>query len=420
LHTPFSRAEAARFVCSYSVFLLLLSIFPAWPEQPRGFPRGVFIALASIELRKLAKVYPGRIDAVRPIDLSVESGELMVFLGPSGSGKSTILRLIAGLERPTAGRVFVDGRDMNGVPPHRRDVAMVFQNPALYPHLSVFGNLVFGVRGRGVSRAQARARVNQVSGVLGLDRVLGRKPSALSGGERQRVAIGRALVREPRIVLFDEPFSNLDVPLRAGLREQVLELHRRFKTTLIHVTHDQSEALLMGDRVVVLDKGQLRQCDAPRAIYDRPAHRFVATFVGSPPMNLLPCQIERDAEATRFRPVGTERVLYWDRPVDSLPRGWGGTTRIFDLGIRPEAISVRDTNGATEHAPDMNIASMSARIRRLEFNGPELLATLAVGPHRMIARLPSSQVLEDGQRVEAVLDLRKSVWFDQTSGEAVS
>ena len=172
----------------------------------------------------------------------------------------------------------------------------------------------FGVRSRGVSRAQARLRVNQVSGVLGLDRVLSRKPAALSGGERQRVAIGRALVREPRIVLFDEPFSNLDVPLRAGLREEVIELHRRLKTTLIHVTHDQSEALIMGDRVVVLDKGQLRQCDAPRAIYDRPAHRFVATFVGSPPMNLLPCQIERDAGITRFRPVGTERALRWDQP----------------------------------------------------------------------------------------------------------
>jgi multiple sugar transport system ATP-binding protein len=378
----------------------------------------VFVALASIELRKLAKVYPGRIDALRPIDLSVESGELLVLLGPSGSGKSTILRLIAGLERPTGGSVCVDGLDMNGVPPHRRDVAMVFQNPALYPHLSVFGNLVFGIRARGVSRAQARSRVNHVSGILGLDRVLGRKPSALSGGERQRVAIGRALVREPRIVLFDEPFSNLDIPLRVGLREEVIEIHRRFKTTLIHVTHDQSEALVMGDRVVVLDNGQLRQCDAPRMIYDRPSHRFVATFVGSPPMNLLPCQIECDADAIRFRPVGTEAALCWDKPSSSLPRGWEGSTRIFDLGIRAEAISLRDRDGATEHSP--TIASMTARVRRLEFNGPELLATLAVGPHRLIARLPSSLALEDGQRVEAVLDLSKAVWFDQTSGEAVS
>jgi multiple sugar transport system ATP-binding protein len=371
--------------------------------------------VALIELRRLTKVYPGGIEAIRPIDLWVESGELLVLLGPSGSGKSTILRLIAGLEKPTSGRVCIDRRNMHGVPPHRRDVAMVFQNPALYPHLSVFGNLIFGVRGRGVSTVEARARVNTISGILGLDRVLNRRPSALSGGERQRVAIGRALVREPRIMLFDEPFSNLDVPLRAALREEVIDLHRRFKTTLIHVTHDQSEALIMGDRVAILEKGQIRQCDSPRAIYDQPSHRFVATFVGSPPMNLLPCQIEQDGETVRFRPIGTDRAIQWHRPLESLPPGWEGSTRIFDLGIRPEAISVRDSDGAADQSS--SISSMSARVRRLEFNGPELLATLAVGPHRLIARLPASQNLADGQRVEAVLDMRKSVWFDQTTGE---
>src|SRR5262249_7892285 len=158
---------------------------------------------------------------------------------------------------------------------------------------------------------------------------LGRRPSALSGGERQRVAIGRALVREPKIVLLDEPFSNLDVPLRAALREEVIELHRRFKTTLIHVTHDQSEALLMGDRIVILDHGQLRQCDTPRAIYNTPSHRFVATFVGNPPMNLLPCQIEREDGAARIRPIGADRTISWTEPSSSLPRGWGGSTRIF-------------------------------------------------------------------------------------------
>jgi ABC-type sugar transport system ATPase subunit len=373
--------------------------------------------LASIELRELAKVYPGRIDALRPMNVSVNSGELLVLLGPSGSGKSTILRLIAGLERPSAGTVCIDGRDMTGVPPHRRDVAMVFQNPAFYPHLSVFGNLAFGARARRVSRAETRSRVNNVAGMLGLDRFLRRKPSELSGGERQRVAIGRALVRESRIVLLDEPFSNLDVPLRAVLREEVIELHRRFKTTLIHVTHDQAEALLMGDRVVVLDHGQLRQCDSPREIYNRPSHRFVATFVGSPSMNLLPCQIERDGDAVRIRPVGTERTFCWSEINQSLPPGWAGTTRIFDLGIRPEAISVRQVEGAPDMSPF--IPTLSARVGRLEFNGPELLATLAVGPHRLIARLPTNQALEDRQRIEAVLDLSRAVWFDQTTGEAL-
>ncbi len=351
------------------------------------------------------------------MDLVVNSGELLVVLGPSGSGKSTLLRLIAGLDRPSKGTIRIDARDMKGIPAHRRDVAMVFQNPALYPHLSVYGNLAFGARGRGVSRKLTQSKVNNVAGILGLDRLLSRSPNALSGGERQRVAIGRVLVREPRIVLLDEPFSNLDVPLRAALREEVIELHRRFKTTLIHVTHDQSEALMMGDRVVVLENGLLRQCDSPRAVYDRPSHRFVATFVGNPPMNLLPCQIERTGETTNFRPIGTERAVGWSEPACSLPRGWQSTTRVFDLGIRPEAISVRPVDGAPEGVSPTN--AMTGRVRRLEFNGPDLLATLAVGPHRLIARLPTNQALEDRQRVEVMLDLSKSVWFDQTTGEAI-
>ena len=351
------------------------------------------------------------------MDLVVNSGELLVVLGPSGSGKSTLLRLIAGLDRPSKGTIRIDGRDMKGIAAHRRDVAMVFQNPALYPHLSVYGNLAFGARGRGVSRKLTQSKVNNVAGILGLDRLLSRSPNALSGGERQRVAIGRALVREPRIVLLDEPFSNLDVPLRAALREEVIELHRRFKTTLIHVTHDQSEALVMGDRVVVLENGLLRQCDSPRAVYDRPSHRFVATFVGNPPMNLLPCQIERTGESASFRLIETEKAVSWSEPVGSLPSGWQNTTRVFDLGIRPEAISVRPVDGGPEGVSPTN--AMTGRVRRLEFNGPDLLATLAVGPHRLIARLPTNQALEDRQRVEVMLDLSKSVWFDQTTGEAI-
>ena len=374
--------------------------------------------MALIELVGLAKEYPGRVPALRAMDLTVNSGELLVVLGPSGSGKSTILRLIAGLERPSSGTLRIDGRDMKRVAPHRRDVAMVFQNPALYPHLSVFGNLAFGARGRGVSREVARSRVNNVAGILGLDLAARAKPEQLvrrraaAGGDRASTGAATRIVHH-----FDEPFSNLDVPLRAVLREEVIELHRRFKTTLIHVTHDQSEALLMGDRVVIVEQGQLRQCDSPRAVYDRPTHRFVATFVGNPAMNLLPCQIERISETTRFRPIGIERWLPWSAPEQLLPRGWEGTTRIFDLGIRPEAISIRPGD-ETEEGPG-SLSSLSARVRRLEFNGPDLLATLGVGPHRLIARLPTYHAIQDQQRVEVVLDLSKSVWFDQTTGEAL-
>jgi ABC-type sugar transport system ATPase subunit len=373
--------------------------------------------LAQIDLRQLAKAFPGGIDALHPIDLSISPGELLVVLGPSGSGKSTLLRLIAGLDAPSAGSVWFDGRDVTRLAPHRRDVAMVFQHPALYPHLSVFDNLAFGLKARGVSGHQARTKVNTVAGMLGLDRVLARRPGALSGGERQRVAIGRALAREPRVILFDEPFSSLDLPLRAGLREQVIDLHRRFGTTLVHVTHDQSEALMMGDRVVVLDRGRMLQCGTPRIIYDHPVDRSVATFVGSPPMNILPCQIERDGDSAKVIPLAADIGLSWTPGVDSLPPGWEGTTKLFDLGVRPEAITV-----SVPDAPAESQASgpkVIAQVRRLEFNGPELLATLALGPHRLVARLPAGQPIEDGQRVELLLNLNRAVWFDQSTGEAL-
>jgi ABC-type sugar transport system ATPase subunit len=373
--------------------------------------------LAQIELRQLAKVFPGGIDALQPIDLSISPGELLVVLGPSGSGKSTLLRLIAGLDAASAGSVWFEGRDVTHLAPHRRDVAMVFQQPALYPHLSVFDNLAFGLKARGVSRQQARSKVNTVAGMLGLDHLLARRPSALSGGERQRVAIGRALARQPRVILLDEPFSSLDLPLRAGLRDQVVDLHRRFGTTLVHVTHDQAEALLMGNRVVILERGRMLQCGTPRSIYNDPVNRFVATFVGAPPMNILPCQIKCEGDSVKVIPLAADVALSWTPGTDSLPPGWEGTTKLFDLGVRPEAITVNRVDVPTE-APSPR-PKVIAQVRRLEFNGPELLATLALGPHRLIARLPASQPIEDGQRVEVLFDLSRAVWFDQSTGEAL-
>jgi multiple sugar transport system ATP-binding protein len=373
--------------------------------------------LAQIELRQLAKVFPGGIAALQPIDLSISPGELLVVLGPSGSGKSTLLRLIAGLDAASAGSVWFEERDVTHLAPHRRDVAMVFQQPALYPHLSVFDNLAFGLKARGVSRQQARSKVNTVAGMLGLDHLLARRPSALSGGERQRVAIGRALARQPRVILLDEPFSSLDLPLRAGLRDQVVDLHRRFGTTLVHVTHDQAEALLMGNRVVILERGRMLQCGTPRSIYNHPVNRFVATFVGAPPMNILPCQIECEGDSVKVIPLAADVAISWTPGTDSLPPGWEGTTKLFDLGVRPEAITVNRVDGPTA-APSAR-PKVIAQVRRLEFNGPELLATLALGPHRLIARLPASQPIENGQRVEVLFDLSRAVWFDQSTGEAL-
>jgi multiple sugar transport system ATP-binding protein len=374
-------------------------------------------ALAQIELRRLAKSFPSGTHALHAIDLTIDAGELVIVLGPSGSGKSTLLRLIAGLESPSNGGVWVEGNEITHLPPHQRDVAMVFQHPALYPHLTVADNLAFGLRARGLKRAQTRSKVNTIAGILGLDHVLTRRPNALSGGERQRVAIGRALARQPRVLLFDEPFSSLDLPLRAALREEVIRIQRRFGTTLVHVTHDQGEALLMGDRIVILDRGQLLQCGTPRTIYRQPVHRFVATFVGSPPMNILPCQIEHEGETIRIHPIATDRASSWTTTRTSLPKGWDGTTKLLDLGFRPEAISLREPFGTSEPRPFM--PALGAQVRRLEFNGPELLATLALGPHELIARLPASQSVEDRQRVEIVLDLSGAIWFDQSTGEAL-
>jgi ABC-type sugar transport system ATPase subunit len=373
--------------------------------------------LAAIELQKLSKEFPGGVSALDAIDLTIASGELLVVLGPSGSGKTTLLRLIAGLDSPGSGRVLIAGRDVTPVPPHRREVAMVFQHPALYPHLSVFDNLASGLRARGVARNQVRAEVNTVAGLLELDHLLRRRPETLSGGEHQRVAIGRAIVRRPRVLLCDEPLSSLDLPLRTALRHEIVELKRRLGITLVYVTHDQDEALVMGDRIAILDRGRLRQCGTPRAVYDRPVHRFVATFVGNPPMNILPCEIQHETGMIRIQPVAADRALSWTLPVHALPAGWPAGSGGVELGLRPEFIEVRDTAPAGVAAASR--PSLCAQVRRLEFSGPELFATLGLGPHLLVARLPASQAILDRQWVHAVLDLDRAVWLDPETGLAL-
>jgi multiple sugar transport system ATP-binding protein len=374
--------------------------------------------LAEIQLRQLSKSFPGGGPVLEGIDLSIPTGELLVVLGPSGAGKSTVLRIIAGLEAPSSGRVWIDGRDATSVRPDRRDVAMVFQQPALYPHLTVFDNLAFGLRARRVPWNQARSKVNTIAGLLGLDSLLARRPGALSGGERQRVAIGRAIVRQPSVLLLDEPFSSLDLPLRSALREEVVELHRQFETTWILVTHDQADALVMGDRIAVLDRGRLLQCGPPRTIYQQPTDRFVATFVGNPPMNILPCELERDGETVRIHFIAAKHGLSWPLADDSLPAGWPEGINQVELGLRPEAIGVREADPSDEAA--RSSPTLPAQVRRVEFNGPELLATLALGPHLLVARLPSSQPIHDRQRVHVVLNLDRAVWFDPATGRALN
>jgi ABC-type sugar transport system ATPase subunit len=242
---------------------------------------------AAIRLESLVKTY-GRTVALDGIDLAVRAGELLALVGPSGSGKSTVLRLIAGLDRPDSGRLLIDGADAGRIPPHRRAVAMVFQDYALYPHLTVRGNLVFGLRVRRVPRAEADRQATAAAERLGIADLLDRYPDQVSGGQRQRVALARALVRQPRVYLLDEPLASLDAQLRVSTRAELLAIHRELGTAMVHVTHDQAEAMTLGDRVAVLDRGRVRQVGPPQQVYDEPADLVVARFLGSPPMNLVP------------------------------------------------------------------------------------------------------------------------------------
>jgi len=265
--------------------------------------------MAVVETRHLTKAFKkGAANAVNDVSLATEEGEFLVFLGPSGSGKTTLLRMIAGLEEPTSGDVLIGGQVVTDLSPRQRRIAMVFQSYALYPHLTVYKNIAFPLRAQGVPKAERRPKVEWASGLLGIGHLLERKPRELSGGERQRVALARAIVREPSVFLLDEPLSNLDAKLRASAREELALFHRRIKTTTIYVTHDQVEAMAMGDRVVVLDQGAVRQVGTPREVYDEPADTFVATFLGSPPMNL----VENDGSIVGIRP---EHLL----PADLVP-----------------------------------------------------------------------------------------------------
>jgi ABC-type sugar transport system ATPase subunit len=364
--------------------------------------------MSSIELRRVSRAFDARSRALDEVDLAIADGERLVVLGPSGSGKTTILRLIAGLDRPTSGSIRLGGVPADGLPPHRRDVAMVFQHPTLYPHLDVAGNLEFGLRARGVSRPERRRRIGEVASILKIDSLLRRRPASLSGGERQRVAIGRAVARRPAVLLLDEPFSSLDVPMRAALRRELVELHEAFRTTLVHVTHDQGEALGLGRRVAVLDCGRLIQVAAPRDLYDRPASPVVAAFVGSPPMNLLPCSLVREGAHT-WIVLGADRRPIERRGVTPAPAD--GETRAMLLGIRPEDLRI-DPAGIPESVGAGDLA-IPSRIRRVEFQGESTLLTVELAGSTAVARVEPSAAFEEGQDVVASPDLARARWFSR-------
>ncbi len=323
--------------------------------------------MAHVELTDLSKTF-GAFQALQDISLHIEKGEFCALLGPSGCGKSTLLRLIAGLEDVTSGEIRINGRDVTDMEPADRKIAMVFQSYALYPHMTVAENIAFSLEAAGMPKAPRLARAAEVAKTLQLDHLLNRRPALLSGGQRQRVAIGRALVRDPEVFLFDEPLSNLDAMLRVQMRMELSSLHHDLAATMIYVTHDQVEAMTMADRIVVMDQGRIRQIGAPMALYAHPADRFVAAFIGSPSMNFLPGTI-----------TGTGAQLTLDlgraaKPFTLTPRGQSAAKGPADLGIRPEH--------ATLTAPDATDATLPARIRLVERLGNQTLVHLetAAGP----------------------------------------
>ena len=292
--------------------------------------------MASLSLTNVCKVYPNGFEAVKDFSLEVEDQEFIIFVGPSGCGKSTTLRMIAGLEEISSGELKIDGRVVNDVEPKDRDIAMVFQNYALYPHMTVFDNMAFGLKLRKVPKDEIKKKVEEAAKILDLEKLLDRKPKALSGGQRQRVAMGRAIVRNPKVFLMDEPLSNLDAKLRVQMRSEIASLHNRLKATIIYVTHDQTEAMTLGTRIVVLKDGVIMQVDSPQKLYNEPNNLFVAGFIGSPQMNFIDavCKVEGERVTLNFEK--TSVVLPPAKAKKLIDGGYNGKTVV--MGIRPEDI----------------------------------------------------------------------------------
>ena len=292
--------------------------------------------MASLSLRKIWKVYPGDVTAVKDFNLEIEDKEFVVLVGPSGCGKSTTLRMVAGLEEITKGELYIDGKLVNNVLPKDRDIAMVFQSYALYPHMTVYNNMAFALKLRKTPKAEIDRRVREAAKILGIEQLLNRKPAALSGGQRQRVALGRAIVREPKVFLMDEPLSNLDAKLRVQMRTEITKLHKRLQTTFIYVTHDQTEAMTMGTRIVLMKDGVMQQNDTPQNLYDFPENLFVAGFIGTPQMNIFRVKLEKGADGV-YAVFGENRVKV---PAGKLQRFTSDSyiDREVYMGVRPENI----------------------------------------------------------------------------------
>jgi multiple sugar transport system ATP-binding protein len=360
--------------------------------------------MAEVRFENVTKLYPGGVQAVDNISLTIPDQEFIVLVGPSGCGKSTTLRMVAGLEEITSGILRIGGRVVNDVSPRDRDIAMVFQNYALYPHMTVYKNMAFGLKLRGVPRREIDEKVRAAARMLGIEDLLDRKPRALSGGQRQRVAVGRAIVRTPKAFLFDEPLSNLDAKLRVEMRAELKKLHRKLATTTIYVTHDQEEAMTLGDRVAVMKDGIVQQCASPLEVYERPVNRFVAGFVGMPPMNFLEGRVFAENGRLYFD-EGSNKLRLPDRLKAALS---GRIGQRLVLGLRPEHLS---DSGQGRFAGEENV--LDATVSVVELLGDKMDLHVSTPSHEhLVCRVDAHRGVRDGMRLPLHLDMRHAHIFE--------
>jgi len=359
--------------------------------------------MAKVILKDVTKIYDGDVKAVDSVNIAIEDKEFVVFVGPSGRGKSTTLRMVAGLEEISGGEISIDGQVVNDVPPKDRNIAMVFQNYALYPHMSVYDNMAFGLKIRKLPKAEIDQRVREAARILDIEKYLDRKPKQLSGGQRQRVAVGRAIVRNPKVFLFDEPLSNLDAKLRVQMRAEIIDLHQRLQATMIYVTHDQVEAMTMGTRIAVINHGVLQQIDTPQNLYDKPANQFVAGFMGSPAMNFFQAKLEKS---------GDKLFVITDTFKLEIPKNMVKTYEAYDgkkvvFGIRPE-----DIYNPEYSSSGIKAAEVECKVDLLELMGDEIYVYLMSGSHDLVARVDPRSRYEMGQTVKMACDMSKLHIFD--------
>ena len=369
--------------------------------------------MASVQLKNVTKKYPNGFEAVKDFNLDVQDQEFIIFVGPSGCGKSTTLRMIAGLEDISSGDLFIDGKRMNDVEPKDRDIAMVFQNYALYPHMTVYDNMAFGLKLRKVPKDEIDQKVHEAARILDLEHLLDRKPKALSGGQRQRVAMGRAIVRRPKVFLMDEPLSNLDAKLRAQMRVEIAKLHKSLETTILYVTHVQTEAMTLGTRIVVLKDGVIQQVDTPENLYETPCNKFVAGFIGSPQMNMIDAECKADGDDVTLTFAGHTITLDASKAAKLKDGGYVGKT--VTLGIRPEHLH-DDEEFLAAHPKQV----IEADIRVYEMLGAETLLYFDLGDAGWVARVNPKTKARSGSHVKFALDEARIHVFDKDTEKTIT